>query len=256
MEECGPVNQARGAAVRLSFCITAMDRLHHIRQTLPANIASNQTCDGIEFVLLDYSSRDSLAEWVRSELSEYIRTGRLTFVQALGFTEFKMAHAKNIAHRAAHGEIVCNLDADNYTGDGFGRYLIEQFAKFPNSYVRAAGPRGSSGRIAFLKRQFEALGGYDERMIYGWGYEDGDLYERAKASGLKECLISNNDAYFKVIRHDVSESTKNYLEKNRRASQAKHRAISRESLRKGELIANRTRPWGSGHLVINFAAEL
>jgi hypothetical protein len=36
---------------------------------------------------------------------------------------FKWLRAKNIAHQIATGDIVCNLDADNYTGKDFAFYI-------------------------------------------------------------------------------------------------------------------------------------
>ena len=40
-----------------------------------------------------------------------------------------MAHAKNMAHRLGiieGADILCNLDADNFTGPGFASYIAEQ----------------------------------------------------------------------------------------------------------------------------------
>src|SRR5580704_1798101 len=62
---------------RISFCISCRGRLHHLRRTLPQNIADNRDYPNLEFVLLDYNSTDGLGEWVRHELSEEIASGRL-----------------------------------------------------------------------------------------------------------------------------------------------------------------------------------
>jgi hypothetical protein len=243
----------RATVRKVSLCTTVMDRLHHACQTLPKNIEWNLGDVPVEFVVLDYSSKDGLGAWVRREFQRYIESGVLVFGQIFGRNEFCMAHAKNVAHRLASGDILCNVDADNFTGPGFAAYLEAEFRRADNMFVRSASPRGSSGRLALRSDHFVALGGYDERLSYGWGYEDGDLYERAKAWGLREVLIPKDSPYLSVIRHGIEESTRYYREKNRRISQAKHRALSRESLQRGELVANTGHNWGAGTVLRNFS---
>ena len=47
----------------LSFCITCKNRLHQISKTLPQNLKDNKNKD-IEFILVDFSSKDGLKEYV------------------------------------------------------------------------------------------------------------------------------------------------------------------------------------------------
>jgi hypothetical protein len=82
-----------------------------------------------------------------------------------------MAHAKNMAHRlgiAEGADILVNIDADNYTGPGFAKYILEQFTPGEDLYlwsrmIKGEMPRGISGRIAVTRTDFLLVGGYDEK---------------------------------------------------------------------------------------------
>lgn len=237
--------------LKVSFCTTAMNRLHHVRQTLPQNIESNRGYAAVEFVLLDYSSNDGLADWVKAEMAQHIKAGLVLFAQAAGYKEFCMAHAKNMAHRLASGDIVCNLDADNFSGSDFAGYLAGHFTKGGQIIMRGEGPRGTGGRIALRRQDFVALGGYDERMTHGWGYEDCDLHERARGLGLKSVSIPAKSPYLSVIRHSHAERTTHYRQKDPLVSAKKHRWLSSESLRRKEYSANDGKLWGAGRVLVN-----
>ena len=43
---------------QISFCITCMNRLKHLQETLEKNILDNFLVDEVEFVVLDYNSQD------------------------------------------------------------------------------------------------------------------------------------------------------------------------------------------------------
>src|SRR5258706_4595904 len=176
--------------IRLSFCTTCMGRIKHLKDALPANLIQNQLHAAIEFVVLDYSSPDGLRDWTKETLQEHLCTGRVVYYSVTGFQYFHHAHAKNIAHRLARGEIVCNLDADNFTGFGFAQYLIDAFSSDKPVLLRSPrGIKGTFGRIALRKIDFEAIGGYDERMDCGWGFEDTDLVKRAVMAGIAEQFL-------------------------------------------------------------------
>lgn len=57
-------------AMKISFCITCMNRLEHLQATLERNIPDNLPEGQVEFVLLDYYSTDGLHEWVRQHMGE------------------------------------------------------------------------------------------------------------------------------------------------------------------------------------------
>ncbi len=242
--------------IRLSFCITCKGRLHHLRQTLPRNLEWTAHLEGIEFVLLNYTSPDGLDDWVRSEMAEPIGAGRLNYYCAHGFTHFQRAHAKNVAHRAAGGAIVCNLDADNFLGAGFAEFLLTEFGQRERSFIRAPAGRSTFGKIAFTKSDFIALGGYDERMAYGWGWEDEDILSRAVASGLREVIIPRDRNWLCALPHSHTARTQFSERKNRLDSNNEHKRLSLEAIESGSWIANAGRNWGAARLTHNFAREV
>ncbi|MFN0125152.1 MAG: glycosyltransferase [Verrucomicrobiales bacterium] len=156
-----------------------MNRTHHLKLTLPENLAS-QPRRGVEFVIANYGSRDDLDEWIRSTFREELRAGRIRYVRNRRPRYFHQSKAKNLAHRSAQGDIVCNLDADNIAGRGLTDHLRDVFSREPDSLVHFTGNYSAHGRIALLRHHFDELGGYDENFS-GWGLEDYEFVHRACA---------------------------------------------------------------------------
>jgi N-terminal domain of galactosyltransferase len=230
-----------------------MGRLEHLKETLPLNLKNNQQTPLVEFVILDYSSPDGLGSWAEAELKEHLSSGRVTYYSVTGFKYFHHAHAKNIAHRLAHGKIVCNLDADNFTGFGFAEYLIRMFSNSERILVRSPkGINGPYGRIALRKIDFETIGGYDERMEFGWGFEDDDLIRRAVMSGIEECYIPVESPFLTAIQHGDLDRTKFNKIQQKKSAIRRHKLLSSESISRSEFIANMGRQWGTANVTRKF----
>ena len=191
---------------KISFCITCMDRLSHLKKTLRKNIKNNEDYPNMEFVLLDYNSSDDLEEWVFSNFTDELKSGLLVYYKTNESKYFQMSRAKIIAHQMSTGDIVCNLDADNYTGKDFAFFInltcnesldiigTQSYNKgFLSSHISDCG-----GRIFLSKKNFLKLGGYNEKFI-GWGSEDREFIARAKKLGLKEINIPRY--FLGAIRH-------------------------------------------------------
>lgn len=186
---------------KVSFCITCKGRLDHLKETLPKNLANNADYTNTEFVVLDYDSRDGLAKWMRDNYRDEITSGKIRYAHYIPAKYFKVSHAKNMAHRLATGDILCNLDADNVVPPGFAAWLDRTFNETPDALVRPSGntvmrkvtgggrtPSGARGRIAMSRESFYGLTGYDETYT-GYGNEDNDLFRRAKQRGLKRVTV-------------------------------------------------------------------
>lgn len=212
--------------VKISFCTVSRNRLAHIMETLPANIRSNEDYPELEFVLLDYNSTDGLEEWVRSSLSGYLESGRLKFFRTTLPTVFNRSHSSNMAFRLASGDIICRIDADNFTGDGFAHYIDRQFRQDRNIYLGTSTSvtyttRDVIGRICLKKKDFETVGGYDEKMN-GYGFEDIDLSNRLKVYGLSKEPIRPR-AFLKAISHDDALRVSNeYIMQNKQQILLRH----------------------------------
>lgn len=90
---------------KISFCITCMNRLNHIQETLKQNIEDNLLENDVEFILLDYNSTDNLEEWVHDELQIYLDSKILIYYKTFNPKYYKRSHSRNLAFRLAKGEI-------------------------------------------------------------------------------------------------------------------------------------------------------
>lgn len=209
-----------------------MGRAHHLKETLPQNILDNPPTArmDVEFVVLNYNSKDDLHEWITTnpEMKRHIESGRIRYGKTTDPEFFHMSHAKNMAHRMATGDVLCNLDADNFTGTGFARYLKNTFEHDSNIILNPShhvaklfspDDRGFYGRIAISKENFMSLHGYDETFS-GWGDEDCDLMQRAKGFGLKHLRIDTLK-YMKIIKHSNAERVENMFSGEKRDEELK-----------------------------------
>ncbi|MBC9911140.1 glycosyltransferase family 2 protein [Chitinophaga varians] len=183
-----------------------MNRTMHLKETLLRNIADNAGYAPQEFVLLNYGSSDDLHEWAQQTLVPYINAGLLVYYHNPEPVYFHMSHAKNMAFRLASGDILCSIDADNFTGAGFTAYVNHSFNEEPAAFLSPSGIGPGKkwwdvqGRICLKKEDFRQLHGYDERVM-DYGYEDQDFKSRLLALGRKKVTI-RNPAFLQAIRHD------------------------------------------------------
>lgn len=238
--------QSAGVRMQISFYTTCKGRAHHLKQTLPVNLANNvdwNRPDAVEFVILDYSSPDDLTEWITSDpdLRPYYEAGILKFAQAPNQAYFRHSHAKNMAHSLTTGDYTCNLDADNFTGTGFADWLRAVFTVHPHSIVcthrldnrlNQGCHKGSMGRLALHRADFLRLGGYDESPRFrGWAGEDSDLVIRAVRSRIRPVFIRQR-SYLQVIPHTDLE----------RVTYTEHESLAEELVRIAALDGTNARP--------------
>ena len=199
---------------KIAFCITCMNRLYHLQETLKKNIQDNYLPDDVEFVLLDYNSNDDLEQWVRQNMQEYIGNGILAYYKTVEPTHYFRSHSRNMAFRLANAEIVCNLDADNFLGEGFASFMIEEFKTNDNIFYTSNAVGGDIvGRICVRKEDFTAINGYDEQ-IQSYGFEDTDLITRLENRGLNRKRFDHPE-FYRCITHSNEERVKDeFMAKN------------------------------------------
>lgn len=198
---------------KISFCTACMNRAHHLKQTLPKNIIDNSEYDNIEFVVLNYNSQDDLDQWIYNEMSEHLKNGKLKYYHTIEPSHFHMSHAKNAVAKLATGDLICNVDADNFIGEGFATYIASEFNADPNIFLSVSNTHSTHdclGRICMKAKDFHSVKGYDESMK-GYGFEDTDLNYRLTMLGLQQKFISDS-GYLKALKHSDDERLKD--EKN------------------------------------------
>jgi len=244
---------------KISFCITCMDRLYNLQETLPANIESNKEYGNLEFVILDYNSKDNLWDWVAKNMMEHIKSGRVSYYRTTQPKYFSMAHSRNVAFKIANGDIVNNLDADNYIyNENAAAVVKECLASYINrmanscteNVIFSKGKRSMHGRIGFYKNEFiDLLGGYDEDLE-GYGHDDHDLVKRAWALGFEMYWWGGN--YYNRIKTSHAEKNKN-MERNWKTTEKINKEKSMKNIKAGKFKANEGKHWGKATLVKNFS---
>lgn len=187
------------------FCTTCKDRTKHLELTLPRNLAENPIA---KFLVLDYNSQDHLITYLREKHSSEIESGHLTVYRFPVPEIFNMAHAKNMAHRLGiieGGDILVNLDADNFAGLGFDDYVTNQFNVYGKEaflwsrMIPGVLSRGISGRIVVTAQEFINVGGYDERF-QTWAPDDKDFNARLRRMGYKAHEIDTR--FLNAVNHN------------------------------------------------------
>jgi hypothetical protein len=265
--------------LKISYCTTCKGRAHHVQETLIANLAAEADNDNVEFVLLDYESNDGLEQWVRERLSAEIERGRVVYARHAPAPHFKMAHAKNMSHRLASGDILVNVDGDNIIAHDFSRWIRTCFERGEN---KVACPRnltvtgyilqrvlnkhlglprpidGLCGRIAVARATFYEIGGYDEKFV-GWGSDDFDFMLRARDAGATLVPIPAA-SWGSTIAHDKLSRLENFSAQERKVAQANLETptlfevssrVSRILMRR-DPIANKGKMFGAGRVSLNW----
>jgi glycosyltransferase involved in cell wall biosynthesis len=195
--------------MKISFCTTIRNRLHHLRQTLPANLEQIHHHDA-ELVLLDYGSSDGLDEWLTTRFKDELATGKLRRFRYTGADYFDRCHSKNLAIKLCSGEVFCNIDADNFIGEGFCAYVESIFTSEDKVFItglnNAPNIPDCFGKICVKIADMFDIGGYDEGFE-GHGFEDVDIVNRLQLAGLKKIIISH-PAFLRAIPHANLERIK------------------------------------------------
>lgn len=182
-----------------------MNRNVHLKESLPRNILNNISYPNLEFVVLNYGSKDDMHEWISGEMKAYIDMGLLKYYKADFPEYFVISHAKNMAFRLATGDILCSMDADNFSGPGFAAYINRLFNKNADIFLSPPGLGPDrrwwdvQGRICLWRKDFYHFRGYDEE-IRDYGYEDKDFKQRMITGGCRKTLIRPPE-YLQAISH-------------------------------------------------------
>lgn len=225
----------------ISFCSTCMNRLFHLKHTLEQNILDNINYPKVEFVLIDYNSQDGLEDYVKKNLTKYIDQGILNYYKTSQPQKFHASKAKNLSHALAKGEIVCNVDGDNFTGKDLAYYINYLYNKQGvNTIFQFHKPPfwGTVGRLSFHKEAFMKLGGYDEAFL-PIGHEDIDLVNRGREMGFefKQEKLENFQRYLSNTTLEKSinctEVPRDYYE-----LEGSNRVLSNNNIKNGILTAN------------------
>jgi len=222
---------------KISICTTCMNRTYDLKETLLKNIHDNRDYPNLEFVLLNYNSKDDLDEWVKNNLNKYIKNKKVVYYKTDQPEYYRMAHSRNIAFKVASGDIINNVDADNFTNKGFAT-IINMLAELrEEKAVFSKGKRLMHGRLGFYKKDFLSLGGYDEELK-GYGFDDHNILYRAMNNGYK-MMWWGNICKMDRIKTPKGNVTKNMKEKDWKKTEKINKEITFKKIKNN--MFNRSR---------------
>ena len=198
--------------MKLSFCISCMNRFKQIKQTLPKNLNDNyEDKESVEFILVDFNSNDGLYDFVLENFKSQIEEGYLKFYFTKELTSWHASIAKNTSHVLSESDIIVTLDADNFTGVRGGKVILEQFEKIGRNHLihQFSGTfnKGDFGRICFFREDFLKAGGYDETFM-PMAYQDSDMIQRLNKLKVKTKEFRNKE-FNKCITNTKADSIVN-----------------------------------------------
>lgn len=246
--------------MKLSFLTSCMNRLDHLNHTYFTNIKNSLPSDkniDVEFVLLNYNSKDNLEQWVCANKKEFEKIVDFKYIKTTKPRFFEMSKTKNILGKYATGDLLCWLDADNYISSGFTDFIVDEFKQTIDIVLNVTWTHetsGMCGRVVCSKHNFNLINGYDERMI-GWGYEDLDFVMRLQKLGLKKKEIPKK--YINCIKHTTETRFENYDPKFVKKLNSTHQhsqmgylsnylnfTRSQENIKKNKIKVNCNTTWG------------
>ena len=146
-----------------------MNRINFLKQTYLENIQEGLKYPNIEFVLLNYNSKDGMDKWVREKLNKYIDKGLVRYFHTKESESYHMARAKNITGRLATGEIITWIDSDNFLNAGILFDVNNNFILNDKLLMKPETGRGDNwdngSQIHLKKEDFLRVRGYNEIFI-------------------------------------------------------------------------------------------
>jgi glycosyltransferase involved in cell wall biosynthesis len=233
---------------KISLVTTCMNRTDTLRQTLEKNIKDNMSYKGeFEIVVVNYGDKSGLDDFIYKDMKEYVDAKIINYVKVEA-DYYSMTKSRNVGFLAATGEIINQVDADNYTGSFVE--VINKFAEiFPEHVAFARSKRLMHGRLGFYAHEFREIGGYDE-SIENYGGDDQDLLYRFMAYHDDATLAwwsgyGGRNAYSQRIKTPRKEVGTNMKNSNWKETEKINKEITMNNLKKGRLVALNPR-WDYG----------
>jgi radical SAM protein with 4Fe4S-binding SPASM domain len=193
---------------KLSFCVSCMNRLEFLKKTLLHNlnlINSLTETYNIELVLLNYNSEDDMDEYLNQDIfKQFIDDKILIYKKVNNKDFFHRTNARNIAHLAATGDILCNSDVDCYLSEELIKETYDAFNEHGlNNIIFCGSTNYNFGYICLSKYNFILLDGYNENIYY-YGAEDYDILIRFCLKTKNKIKILEKDYLNLLINHNDS----------------------------------------------------
>lgn len=176
--------------MKISYCTTCHNRLWQLKQTLDHNLAYT-VAGKVELCVLAYNDNEAY-QYLYEHYNDYIADGRLRVLSVNENRVFKdgstwsCGYVKHLAHLMGRGDVLFNLDADNFIDDKLHAALLKLL---PNELLITLQSEwrddGRSGRIGVHRSLYGKVRYRDK----GRG-DDGDFISQCVSLGVKVSQIS------------------------------------------------------------------
>lgn len=168
------------------------NRLDTLVQVLPSWQAAPLVS---EIVIVDFGSERPI------EPGDFADRRKLKLVRVGATDEWRIGLAINLGIDHAKCEAILKLDSDIETlrPDWLSGLALDG-AFYRGRYTTTV----SNGQAVFLKRHWQAIGGYNE-WLSGYGFDDSDFYMRMRRSGLEERAIEPD--VLRELQHSLDSRT-------------------------------------------------
>lgn len=162
--------------MKYSIAVVCRGQERFLRDTLPANLELIHRLGIAQIVLLNLNSPGTTElEEMMGRFTGDITAGSLVYARDATAKVWSIPHAKNVAARLSGGEYLVFANAGSLLGNDFFQCLDHDIS------LGAKACNFAGTRLAIAAELFYSVRGYDE-SLHGWGYEDIDLYDRARLS--------------------------------------------------------------------------
>ena len=191
--------------MKISFCTPVCNRLYQLIETFDHNCKVISENKDTEWIILNFASHDGLHDFMISRLNKI--STRIVYAKDTSNRMWHMSSGKNSAHAVASGNVLVNMDCDNYIDPNVDiiKTKFQSGTQILRTWTGIYGD-GTCGRVSIDKDSFYKLGGYDENF-YPAGYQDIDIFKRAIALKLRHDVHVSTD--YRAIKNDKIETIKN-----------------------------------------------
>jgi glycosyltransferase involved in cell wall biosynthesis len=141
-----------------------------------------------EIVVVDWSS-DIPVSYSHSKVNVYRVEGESYWI---------LSQAYNLSVLLAKGDVIVKCDSDYRLDSRINKYINPDEGYFYRGdwrFAKEENERHINGFFIMNKCDFDNVGGYNEGIVT-FGFDDGDFYERLRASGCNEVLLSYSDGIY------------------------------------------------------------
>lgn len=212
--------------IKISLCTTCCNRIEDFKYTLPHNLKFIGNYNKpIEWVIVDYGSTDE--NELKDLVSSIERPSNLEIVFIRSNENWNICRAKKLAHDSTTGDILINIDADNFIGISYLEMIHQTVSENLLSLIYYEWDDnlknlhdngldlGFMGKIAISKGIYKSIGGYTTDL-HGYGGDDTDLIHRAVLLPINKVTLNDKMKYWtKTIPTVDQETIENNLVENR-----------------------------------------